>query len=1125
MFKMRKYLLFSVFVFLVSIAFTGVESNQHMSVFQWKTNSVLKSGKWLKIKTTKKGIYKITVDKLKTWGFTSPELVNVYGSGGYKLSESLADEPLDDLVKNRSWRGKDNAGKDCLYFFSTGTVAWKWDVSSGIFRHTINPYSADCFYFLSQEGNSASDVEVSTVPAQAASQTVTSFDDYKVYETEQYNLIESGQQWFGEKFIRNTSRTLGLTCENPVPGATSFLLINAAGRSSSSSSFEVTFNQSKLTGINFTPVNLENATGQYAEESQQLYPVNSNSQTQELNLVYNATNSLSEAWLDYFTVNWRRQLKMSGDELYFRDTKSTGSGKTVQFTLENGTGGIKVYDVTNPSSITEVPCTEQGTSLIFKRTANELREYVAFKATADFPEPSLIGEVPNQNLHALAVPDLLIISHPDYLVQANKVAEFHQQKDKMSVEVITVNQVFNEFGSGSPDATAIRNVIKMFYDRSRKIKYVLFYGDGSYDNRNITGANKALIPTFQSENSLTPTSSFVSDDYFVILDQGESVYNGLMDLGIGRLPVSSVYEAQVVAGKIMNYYSPASMGIWRTNLCFIADDQDGNLHMGDSEALSDQVNTDHREFQTDKIYFDAYPQIATPAGERYPGVVDALNNRVKEGVLILNYVGHANERYLADERVLDVSAINSWTNINNLPIFVTATCEFSRFDSNETSAGEYILLNPNGGGIGLFSTTRVVFAYSNFLLSKNFYKYAFEKDAEGLNYRMGDIMRLAKINTLNTLNIRNFTLLADPALRLSYPKYKVVTKTVNQKPALLVTDTLRALNKVNITGEITNHFGVKLTSFTGKITAVVYDKATVQKTLGNAGETPFYYKVQENVIYQGDATVSNGEFSFSFVVPKDISYNYDKGKILYYAQNGEDDAHGAFENFIIGGSSASQLADNKGPAVNLFLNDNTFQNGDETSQNPMMLAEVSDENGINTVGTGIGHDITATMDNDNASVIILNEYYKAAKDDYTKGTIAYPLRGLSIGEHTLKLKVWDIANNSTEVLINFRVTGDFYIESIHNYPNPVSQFTDFSFVHNQPDATFKALIEIFDMAGNRVDVYQTSISSKGTSSSPIRWVMTERGISLRSGVYPYRITIRSTDGKLASKSGKMLISR
>jgi hypothetical protein len=353
----------------------------------------------------------------------------------------------------------------------------------------------------------------------------------------------------------------------------------------------------------------------------------------------------------------------------------------------------------------------------------------------------------------------------------------------------------------------------------------------------------------------------------------------------------------------------------------------------------------------------------------------------------------------------------------------------------------------------------------------------------------------------------------------------VVTKTINQKQAQSVTDTLRALSKVIITGEVTNNFGVKLTAFTGKITIVVYDKASYNKTLGNAGETPFTYKVQENVIYKGEATVSGGEFSFSFVIPKDISYNYSNGKIMYYAQNGEDDAQGAFENFIIGGSSSGQLNDTKGPEVTLYLDDSSFKDGDKTGQNPLMLAEISDENGINTVGTGIGHDITATLDSDNSSVVVLNEYYRAAKDDYTKGTVAYPLRGLSIGDHTLKLKVWDIANNSTEVEIRFRVTGDFYIESIQNYPNPVNEYTDFKFVHNQPDATFSALLEVFDITGNRVDYLQTSISSSGTNSTPLRWVISERGLILRNGIYPYRITIRSNEGKLASKTGKMLISR
>ncbi len=903
------------------------------------------------------------------------------------------------------------------------------------------------------------------------------------------------------------------------------LLVRGAGRSPSPSSFDVTVNQVKQDAMFFSTVSVENETSTYADERQKIYPVNLTSPAVTVSLTYTATNTLSEGYLDHITVNWRRQLRISGDELYFRDMRSLGAANICRFTIENGAAGFKVLDVTDPSAVFEIPATLQGTLLTFTRSANQLREYAVIKSTGNFPEPVLVGEVANQNLHALQTPDFLIITHPDFLASANQVADFHRSTDGMEVAVVTVSQVYNEFGSGSPDATAIRNFIRMCYDRSRKIKYVLLFGDGSFDNRNITGANRAFIPTYQSENSLVPTSSFVSDDYFVILDEGESVYNGLMDLGIGRLPVSSTYEAGIVTDKILNYYSPASMGMWRTNLCFIGDDGDGNLHMSDSEALTNQVNAFHREFHTEKVYFDAFPQQTTPGGERYPGVADAIGQQVRNGVLILNYVGHANERFLADERVLDVSNINSWSNRNNLPIFVTATCEFSRFDASETSAGEYILLNPNGGGIGLFSTTRVVYAYSNFLLSKNFYQFAFEKDAQGENFRMGDIMRLAKINTLNTLNKRNFTLLADPALRLSYPKYKVITKTVNQKDALAITDTLKALTKVTITGEISDNFGKKLTGFNGRLTAVVYDKAITQKTLGNAGDSPFSYKLQNNVIYKGEATVTGGNFTFSFVIPKDISYNLGNGKILYYAQNGETDAHGAFENFVIGGSAGSQVADNQGPEVKLYLDDPSFKDGDETSSNPLMVAEVSDENGISTVGTGIGHDITAILDGDFSNVLVMNEYYKAAKDDYTRGTIQYPFKNLPVGEHTLLLKVWDVANNSTETEVRFVVTGDFYIDSIGNAPNPVSQYTDFAFTHNQPDAVFRTLVEIFDITGSRVDSFQTTVSSVGLTSNPLRWNPGERGVTLRNGIYLYRITIRSESGQLTAKTGKMLIHR
>lgn len=1103
-------------------------SKQSMSVAKavnWKTSSVLASDKWVKIKTSKKGIHKIPYEKLSAWGFSNPSLVNVYGYGGFQLVELLDVEPIDDLIKVRSWHGKDASGKDCLFFFSTGNVSWQWDFASLSFRHQTNVYTRDNFYFLSQQGNAAHIVEKVAETNAPPTHTVVTFDDYARHESEAINLIKSGKQWYGENFLRGTSRSVTITTPDPVSGTQAQILINSAARSSGASFLDVTINGNKLSSISFTPVNTNDDTSLFADEKRSSYSAPIQNNRLDFSFTYAAGNNLSEAWLDYITINWKRQLRFGGDELYFRSTENLGPLNVSRYQIESAVAGSRVFDITDPASIFEVPATLQGTQLMFTRPGTSLREYVVFRPTGNFSEPELVAEVPNQNLHGLDVPDFLIITHPDFLNASQTIADFHRSYDGMSVEVVTTTQVYNEFGSGSPDATAIRNFIRMFYNRSNKIKYVMLVGDGSYDNRNIENENRAFVPTFQSDNSLVPTSSFVSDDYFVILDQGESVYNGTVDLGIGRLPVSTRYEADIVTRKILNYYSSEALGAWRNIVCFIGDDGDSGLHMSDSERLANLVNNNHREFQTEKIYFDAYPVSSTPAGKRYPGVTEAINQRVKDGVLVLNYVGHANDRFLSEERVLDVSIINSWTNSSKLPIFVTATCEFSRFDTNENSAGEYILLNPNGGGIGLFSTTRVVFAYSNFLLSENFYRFVFKKDSNGEKYRMGDIMRLAKINTINTLNKRNFTLLANPALRLSYPKFKVETTTINGQNIENITDTLSALSKVTITGQITDNSGNKLSNFNGTITPVVYDKAQMMRTLGNSGQQQFTYKVQNSVIYKGLASVRNGEFSFSFVIPKDISYSLGQGKILYYAENGTDDANGTFEGFFIGGSNASQLADNKGPEVQLFMDDTSFKSGDETGQNPLLIAHIFDENGINTVGSGIGHDITAVLNNDYSQIYVLNDYYKAAKDDYTRGTLEFPFRNLPLGEHSLKLKVWDVANNSTEAEITFVVTGDFYIESVANYPNPVSDYTYFSFTHNQPDATFQALIEIFDITGQRVDLMQITNTSGGKKSAPVRWDLDERGLRLRNGIYPYRITIRSTQGKLATRSGKMLVGR
>ena len=1102
--------------------------NNHM----WKNSSVLKQGKWVKIGITGKGIIKIPYSKLVSLGFADPTKVNVYGSGGTILSEDPGEIAYDDLEQCAVWHDKNN-GVDCLFLYSPGTTQWNLNQSNRIFYHTLNDYATKGYFYLTDNVGNSKTAELLPVVKELPTHSVSDFDNYQLYENELENVLPlgSGKQWFGEKFKNSSVKNIDFNLTDIVNTEPVKVRINAIARSFASSEMKLQINQVESGILKFNLVNTGSQTASYADEKETIFSSVVQGNQAKITLKYFATSSGSGvdenalAWLDYIELNYRKKLRLGTEALFFRDIASVGAGNIIAFTIENAVSGSRIFDVTQVNNVKEIPVEISGNVAKITRPSTELFEYVAFNPNGNFAEPEYLGEVGNQNLHALSTPEFIIITHPSFIASANKLADFHRSYDGMSVEVVTADQVYNEFSSGTKNATGIRNFIKMFYDRGDKLKYVLLFGDGSFDNRSLRPETKNFIPTFQSENSLVPVASFVTDDYFVILDAGESVYDGAVDLGIGRIPSSTTFEAELVINKIENYYKPEALGNWRNIVCLIADDQDGGLHMSDSEKLADSMNENYEEFITDKIYFDAYLQQVNAGEEKYPDVTDAINNRVKDGVLILNYVGHANERYMADEHVLDISNVNAWSNANNLPIFVTATCEFSRFDADDMSIGEYVLFNPNGGGIGLFSTTRLVYAYSNFLLSKSFYSFVFETDKDGNRYRMGDIMRLAKINTINTTNKRNFSLLADPALKLSYPKHNVVTTEVNGHEVGSITDTINALQRVDIKGFISDFSGNILNNFSGDLAVTVYDKETTVSTLGNNGETPFDFKVQENIIYKGQASVQNGNFSFSFVVPKDISYVIGQGKILYYAQNKEVDAHGAFSDFMIGGLSDQTVEDNKGPEIELYMDSQNFVSGDKTSKNPTLEAYLSDENGINTAGTGIGHDITAVLDNDYSNVLVLNNYYQADINDYKSGIVSFPFKNLTPGKHTLILKAWDVANNSSEEEIEFEVTGDFYISKVLNTPNPAVNYTYFTFEHNQSDANLDVMIEIFDIMGRRVEYIISKVGSGGTKSNPIRWDFNETKTLLLNGMYVYRITAQNDDGIYFSKSGKMMISR
>lgn len=1099
--------------------------------YAWKTQSVLKKGKWIKISIDETGLYKIPYSKLIAWGFSNPANVHVFGAGKAILNENPGEIEFDDLPQNSVWHGKNN-GVDCLFFYANGNTEWSYGSSRTLFKHETNVYAKKSYYFLTEETGNSKLLESYSVVPDEASQTVSTANVYQVYEKDLVNNLESGRNWYGEEFRNAIVRTVSFDLPG-YDGGDIIVRPNAIGRSTKKSDMVFSANEIEIGILKFSEIPGSNDSFFANEKTDNFITKASNSKL-SIRIKYNAVDNFSIvdnnalAWLDYIEINYRRNISAEEKPLFWRDINSVSENNIIEINIENSSVETRLLDVTNPIEVKEVPLTLNGNIAKARRPSHELREYVVFNTNGSFNEPVFVGEIENQNLHAIETPEFLIISHNNFLNAAERLANFHRNTDNMKVEVIPIEKVYNEFSSGRYDATGIRNFIKMFYDRNQSLKYVLLFGDGSYDNKNINSNSKNFIPTYQSKNSLDPVSSFVTDDYFVLLDTDESVYKGAVDLGIGRIPSSTVYEADLVVDKIENYYKASALGDWRNIICFIADDQDEaqTFHTTQTETLAKKVNQKYEEFITDKIYLDAYQQEYNSGGQRYPEVTADINNRVNDGVLLLNYIGHANESYMADEVVLNISNVNSWSNKNKLSIFVTATCEFSRYDADETSIGEYVLMNPNGGGIGLFSTTRLVYSGANFLLSNSFYNYVFETNENGERYRMGDIIRLAKINTSSDINKRSFSLLADPALRLSYPKHKVITTSVNGKETSTGADTVGALQLMSFEGIIADYRGEKLDNFSGEIEFSVFDKEVVMHTLGNdANYIKIPFAVQENIIYKGIADVVNGEFSFSFITPKDISFEPGKGKIVYYANNGEEDAHGAFTNFVIGGSSSNSITDNQGPEIDLYMDNQNFVSGDKTGKSTTLIAYLSDESGISTVGTGIGHDITAVIDDDYSKVYVLNNFYSANKNDYTSGTVQFPFYNLPAGKHKLTLKAWDVANNSSEAVIEFEVSGEFVINEIRTQPNPAIDYTSFEFDHNQSGTTLDVVIEIFDQTGKRVDYISQQVGSSSTTSNPVRWNFNETQTALRSGIYVYRISAKNSEGLIAQNTGKLIIAR
>lgn len=1110
------------------------------------TSSVLAEGTWYKIGIVNDGMYKLTPAFLSSLGIPvnsiDPRRIKVYGNGGGMLPEANAVFRFDDLVENPILVAGQEDGSfdaaDYVLFYGEGPHKWVLNTTTDRYEHRYNVYADTNYYFITV-GNSPGLRVVNATEPLTYGYFTTSYDLLRYHEEDRENLVRTGRKWFGEAMDLNSTVNLSFNLPNLITSESILVRTAVAARSlGATSSFQMRAN-----GVSVANVPVASVSSYYLDVYMREYlteqTVALTTSSLSYAITYNKPNNFSLGWLDYVEVQGRADLSRNGlgGQLLFRDKQTIGPGVVTRFDVAGITVNDQVWDVTNVSQVRAMPLSSSTRGAAFITPTDSLKTFIAFSGS-DFPTPIALGQVANQNLHATAPVDLIIVTHPLFLQQANQLAALHLQKDNYNAVVVTPQQVYNEFSSGRQDIGAIRAFVKMLYDRApagEEPRFLLLFGSASYDYKYRINGNANLVPTYQSVISNDPLKSYCADSYFGLLDDNEGAYQvgggDRMDIAIGRLPAKSTQQAQDMVDKIAAYMDPNNHGDWKNQIMLVADDEDGNLHFRDSDVMSNHINNRYPNAIVKKVYFDGYRQESRPGGTRYPEVNRDINAQMNRGVLMVGYMGHGGINGWAEERVLTIPEIQAWNSPGKYPLMLTATCEFTRYDNPTfTSAGEWVLLNPNGGGIGLLTTTRVTFTNDNFNLSTRIYRDELFKRVNGDFQTLGEVYMNASNPDLSNVNTRNFCLLGDPALTLAFPKEVAAVTQINNVQVSAVPDTIRALALVSISGDVRDRSsGQVLNSYNGILYPTVLDKASIIRTLANdRGSFAADFAEFRNIIYKGRATVANGQWTFSFITPRDIAYNFGNGRINLYATNLDVDAAGDFREVVVGGTDTNFVLDATGPEIKVYMNDRSFVNGSITDQNPVFIAELTDSSGINTVGSGIGRDITLIQNGNQNSPIILNQFYEASLDNYQKGEIRYPFFQLEPGSYQLYLKVWDVFNNSQDADLDFIVAEDakLAIENLLNYPNPFTTHTTFHFDHNRPNQPLEALLQVYTVSGKLVKSIQQTIVTPGFHAGEIHWDgLDDFGDRIGRGVYVYRIRLRAADGENVQDTQKLVILR
>ena len=1108
---------------------------------RYSENSVLASGKWIKVAVKNEGIYQLTPTLIKEWGFTDFSKIKVYGYGGLPLEKKLYGSNtscIDDLNEIPTYRTTDK-----ILFYANGVIRSSWNNSYKRWKHETNPYSTHSYYFIT-EGEAP--LTIATDNAVSTNTIISEIQHHVVYDEDSYAWYKGGKQLYDAyNFATGNVKSYNLNTPHATSASATLEVSFSASSTTSSTTVQVSSNEKSLGNFNIRNCREH----EYAIDKRQTYKIENLSEVTPITF---KTTQGKDARLNYLSLTYPRKLSAQGIPYTFVPTPVSSTPVCLQILdSSNDTQVWRIDDSTG--SVSNCASTKNG-DILSATAINGKNRYIVVNTNSSYQSPIYVDGVSNQNLHAdFGIHMVIVVPESGkFTDEANRLAEAHRAYSHLNIKVVGQHQIFNEFSSGTPDATAIRRYLKMLYDRAgndnEMPRYLLLFGDGTFDNRMLTSEWKArsakdYLLTFEdnenydssSENVIGDIVSYPSDDFFGLLDDGEgsNLKTEKIDLGIGRFVCSTVEEAQTLVNKSIGYLQNQHTGNWKNRIVMIGDAPrttdvgDKNAHMEDAERTAKTIETSSNGLlNIRRIYPDYYERQMTAVGYRFPKASEQLKEEIKRGALMFNYSGHGSPAQISHSFILEAT---DWETLssNALPVWVLASCEILPYDQNTNDFGRKALFTPHGGAVAFMCASRAVYATENNALNVAFCDALVKPNSDSSYNTLGDALRIAKNKLISTsqdrsINKLKYIIAGDPALRLMQPTLNIVVDSINNTP-LSSNDNyeLKAGSIATIHGYIKNE-----NDFRGIVTATLYDKLEnlTCRNSGNVADEPFTFSERTKIVFAGSDSITNGRFKIYIPIPRDISYTNESARLSLYAVNhdSQKEATGILENIHLNGTENQHSNDTIGPNVYLYLNDTDFPNGGITNNNPLFVARLSDESGINATGTSLGHDIELTLDDQPNNLIVLNDYFAYDFGTYKEGTVNYQLQNLSPGRHSLTFRVWDHNNNFTTSSLDFIVGTDYQMKkSLCATINPARSSTQF--VANISEAHIGGTItfEVYTTTGQKI---WTNVQKIHTSHPTQHWnLTTNSNTPLPKGIYIFRAKIESQNGSEEIDGERLII--